>query len=136
MDYKEAIKIAIKTAHDNLEADRKLRDDALTAFKKREEEEEHPIKLLIGQYLDEELKDCNGCSIKEGHFISNQRGFPVYKVLKRGMQFVFGIPLFNPSVDVVVYNVSSGIYSSGKKPKQFHKSELSEMEILPITKKK
>lgn len=127
MDYKEKIKSAIERAQENLAFDRKLRDEAITAFKKREQEEEEPIRLLIQQYLDEELKDCNGNTIREGYVIASKENYPAYKVLKRGMQFVFGTPMFNPSVEVVTYSPSKGL---GKKTKTLHRSELKELQIM------
>lgn len=127
MDYKEKIKSAIERAQENLTFDRKLRDEAIAAFKKREQEEEEPIRLLIQQYLDEELKDCNGNTIREGYVIASKENYPAYKVLKRGMQFVFGTPMFNPSVEVVTYSPSKGL---GKKKKTLHRSELKELQIM------
>ena len=127
MDYKELIKSAIERAHENLAFDRKMRDEAIAVFKKREQEEEEPIKLLIKQYLDEELKDCNGNTIREGYVIATKANYPAYKVIKRGMQFVFGTPMFNPSIEVVTYSPSKGL---GKKTKKLHRSELKEFHIV------
>lgn len=127
MDYKEKIKSAIERAHKNLAFDRIMRDEAIAAFKKREEEESEPIRLLIQQYLDEELKDCNGNTIREGYVIATKENYPAYKVFKRGMQYVFGIPMFNPSVEVVTYSSSKGL---GKKAKTLYRSELKELQIM------
>lgn len=127
MDYKEKIKAAIERAQENLAFDRKLRDEAIANFKKREQEEEEPIRLLIQQYLDEELKDCNGNTIREGYIIATKDNYPAYKVIKRGMQFVFGTPMFNPSVEVVTYSPSKGL---GKKVKTLHRSELKDLQIM------
>lgn len=129
MDYKEEITLAIDRARENLVIDRKLRDEAIEVFEKREQEEEAPIKLLIGQYLDEELKDSNGVTIKEGYIISPEKGYPAYKVIKRGMQVIFGTPMFNPSVQVVTYSPTKEP-KIGKKEKSLHRRELSEMIIL------
>jgi hypothetical protein len=127
MDYKEKIKSAIEKAQENLAFDRKMRDEAIAAFKKREQEEEEPIRLLIQQYLDEELKDCNGNTIREGYVIATKENYPAYKVIKRGMQFIFGTPLFNPSVEVVTYSPSKGL---GKKAKTLHRGELKDLQIM------
>ena len=127
MDYKEKIKSAIETAQKKLSLDRKVRDEAIEAFKKREQEEEEPIRLLIKQYLDEELKDCNGNTIREGYVIANKDNNSAYKVIKRGMQFTLGTPMFNPSVEVLTYSPSKGL---GKKVKTLHRSELKEMQIM------
>ncbi|MDD2962552.1 MAG: hypothetical protein PHQ65_12025 [Bacteroidales bacterium] len=129
MDYKEKIKSAIERANQNLAFDRKLRDEAIEAFKKREQEEEEPIRLLIQQYLDEELKDINGNTIREGYIIVSQNNYPAYKVIKRGMQFLFGTPLFSPSVQVVSYSPTKEP-KFGKKVKTLHRSELSKMVIM------
>jgi hypothetical protein len=127
MEYKEKIKSAIEKAQENLAFDRKMRDEAIAAFKKREQEEEEPIRLLIQQYLDEELKDCNGNTIREGYVIATKENYPAYKVIKRGMQFIFGTPLFNPSVEVVTYSPSKGL---GKKAKTLHRGELKDLQIM------
>lgn len=127
MNYKEEIKAAIKRAHENLALDRRLKDEALANFKKREQEEEAPIKLLMQQYFDEELKDCNGNTIREGYVIATKTNYPAYKVIKRGMQFIFGTPVFNPSVEVVTYSPSKGL---GKRVKILHRSELIELQIM------
>jgi len=129
MEYKEKIKSAIEKAQANLSFDRKLKDEAIETFKKREQEEEAPIKLLIQEYLDEELKDCNGNAVRDSYVIASQNGYPAYKVVKRGMQFIFGTPMFNPSVEVVTYSASKEP-KVGKKVKSLGKSDLSEMVIL------
>ena len=129
MEYKEKIKSAIEKAQANLSFDRKLKNEAIETFKKREQEEEAPIKLLIQQYLDEELKDCNGNTVRDRYVIASQNGYPAYKVVKRGMQFIFGTPMFNPSVEVVTYSPKKEP-KVGKKVKSLHKSDLSEMVIL------
>ena len=129
MDYKEKIKTAIQYAQSNLDFDRKLRDVAIEVFKKREQEEEEPIRLLIQQYLDEELKDINGNTIREDYVIATKNNYPAYKVVKRGMQFIFGTPMFNPSVDVVTYSPTKEP-KVGKKLKKLHRSELREMVIM------
>ena len=105
MNYKEEIKKAIETATNNLKPDRKLRDEANEKFKQRESEELIPVKKLIEAYLDDTLKDKNGISIKIGYIISD--GKYNYKVINRGMQFMFGEPLFNPSVEVKKYDINT-----------------------------
>lgn len=129
MDYREQIKSAIEKAQTNLAPDRRLKDEALEAFRKREHDEEEPIKLLIQQYLDEELKDVHGNAVMVGYVVAHETGYPAYKVVKRGMQFLFGTPLFNPSVEVVTYSPSKEP-KTGKKEKSLHKSDLSKMTIL------
>ena len=129
MDYKEEIKSAIVRANQNLAFDRKLRDEAIINFKKREQEEEEPIRILIQQYLDDELKDSHGNTIRKGYVIATKNNYPAYKVINRGMQFVFGTPMFNPSVEVVSYSPAKEP-KIGKKSKTFHRSELSEMVIM------
>lgn len=129
MDYKELINSAIQKANENLVFDRQIRDKALADFKKREQEEEEPIKVLTEQYLDEELKDSTGTTIREGYVIASKNGYPAYKVIKRGMQVLFGMPMFNPSVDVVTYSPDKEP-KTGKRVKQLHRRELKEMTIL------
>ena len=127
-NLKEEIKKAIERAQSNLAQDRKERDEAIANFQRRENEELEPINRLIQQYFDEELKDCNGCTIKENYVIINpEKKYPAYKVIKRGMQSFFGTPMFNPSVEVVTYHTEKGL---GKKIKTLHKSELKEFQVL------
>lgn len=134
MDLKEQIKAAIETANLNLQTDRKAREDALEKFRQREEEEAKPVKLLIAQYLDEKLVDIDGCCVNIGDILAHKSG-PTYKVVNRGMQFVFGEPMFNPSVTVLTYHVLS-LSTIGKRPKELHPSELKDYMVVSSPKVK
>jgi hypothetical protein len=129
MDYKEKIIQAIEKAHQNLALDRKIRDEAIAKCRKREQEEEERIKLLLKQYFDEELRDCNGNSVREGYIIATQDHRLAYKVIKRGMQFLFGEPRFNPSIEVVKYSVLKEP-REGKKIMSIYKRDLKNMVIM------
>ena len=105
MNYQEEIKKAIKTSLNNLKPDEEVRDEAIRKFKQREAEELKPVKELLEMYFNDTLKDRNGISIKKGHIIYD--GKYCYKVIDRGMQFIFGEPMFNPSVDVQKYDINT-----------------------------
>lgn len=128
MDYKQEIIAAIDNAKKELAPAMKIRDAAIEVFNKRRIEVEAPIKLLIGKYLDSELVDCYGNSIREGYIIANKNtGYPAYKVINRGIKFIFNEPIFNPKVEVVTYSPTKGL---GKKSKFFCKEQLEELVIV------
>jgi len=129
MDLKEQILEAIKNAENGLKPHGAIRDEAIRKFNEVRQELELPVKELIKEYLDFELKDANGASVREGYVISTPKGYPVYKVMDRGMQSLFGIPLWNPRVIVLTYDITEKAVK-GKRQKEFCKSELSEMVIV------
>lgn len=130
MDIKKRIETAIELASSNLVVYRERFNDAKIALRKQEEIEGAPVKVLINEYLDSELKDVNGNTIREGYVIAkNLTGYPAYKVVNRGMQFIFGTPMYNPSVEVLVYNAFKRA-TIGKRLKSLGKSELSEFVIV------
>jgi DNA integrity scanning protein DisA with diadenylate cyclase activity len=83
---------------------------------------EQPFLDLIEQYYDEQLLDKNKNSIRVGYQL--KLGKKTYKVINRGMQFVFGEILFNPRV--MIQCIEKPII----KLKHVHPRDLIKYEIL------
>ena len=132
MDYKILIKEAIEKANQNLSVDRQIIKEDIEQYQKREKEELEPINLLINSFFDDQLKDCDGTTIRENYVIAHkEKYFPAYKVIDRKMQWIFGEPMFNPSVEVVSYSLIKEP-KIGKKVKSLHRSELEDFRIMLI----
>jgi hypothetical protein len=101
--------------------------EAKAKFNSKALEVEAPYLELLEKYYDEKLIDINGKSVNVGDFITNKKA--TFKVINRGMQFVFGEMMFNPRVicQKLRDNGEPSVYG---KEKHIHPAELKEYAVL------
>jgi hypothetical protein len=112
---------------EDLEPLRQELKEAKAKFKSNAKQLEAPYLEMLEKYYDEKLIDINGVSVKIGNTVSN--GKISYKVINRGMQFVFGEMMFNPRV-ICQKIRASGDTARYSKEKHIHPSELKEFTVI------
>jgi len=128
-DLKQRLENAIKKAEINLTIDRHEFEKAKRRLKDREEEEQEPIRAILAEFLDTTLVDMHGTPILNNYIITTENRHPSYVVKSRGMQFLNGTPLHNPSVKCLRYSALDKKIIS-KKIIEFYPSELKTMLIV------
>ena len=83
---------------------------------------QQPFSEMLEQYYDENIQDVNGKTIHEGFTIRNLINNNLYKVKRRGMQYIFGELLFNNRI--VCLKIKEGGELS-KKETDFGQSDFS-----------
>jgi hypothetical protein len=126
MITKELLEEAIQRQAEALNPEREALKAAEKVYNDREEILRAPILKLCEEYFDQELKDNDGNTIAVGSIINN--GQKSYKVVSRGMQWFFGTPMMNPSVNAKI--IIKGNVKNSSKSKNISRSELKEFSIV------
>lgn len=127
MITKEELTASYQKLDSDLEPLRTELAEAKANFDLKAKEAELPFLKMLEMYYDENLVDINGKPVKVGDIITN--GKATYKVINRGMQFVFGQMMFNPRVMCQKIR-DAGNVAAYSKEKHIHPSDLKLYAVL------